>query len=75
MGVYQTDQCHLCNERETLEHVLIHCINAVNLWKFISPFIAKIGEHKIQLSDSIKILGTTDQQNDGLNKHERHLIN
>ena len=75
MGVYQTDRCHLCNERETLEHVLIHCRNAVNLWKFISPFIAQISEHKIQLNDSIKILGTIDQQNDGLNKHKRQLIN
>ena len=75
MGVYQTDRCHLCNEKETLEHVLIHCINADNLWKFISPLVAQISEHKIQLNDSIKILGITDQQNDGLNKHKRQLIN
>ena len=74
MRVYPTDQCHLCNEQETIEHILIHCTNADSLWPYVAQFANTISNGRLQLTNTTKILGPTLHDLNSLTEDEQLLI-
>ena len=75
MRVYPTDQCHLCNEQETIEHILIQCTNADSLWPYVAQLANTISNGRLQLTNLAKILGPTLHDLNSHTEDERLLIN
>ena len=66
MGISETPNCLFCDIPETIEHIYLECVNAIQLWSKTENWIKNLGYHHFKISDIEKIFG--EKHNDLL-KH------
>ena len=75
MTVHPTPACHLCNEVETLSHLILHCQHLIPLWDCLQMYTDKITTHTLHLTDTIKLFGYPQNRNDPLDTKRINLLN
>ena len=57
IGVYASPRCHRCGQIENIEHVLTGCAATNPLWNQVQPYVDKITNSCLRITNQIKLLG------------------
>ena len=68
MGISVTLNCVYCNNTDTIEHVVIECINARQLWQDVGNWVRILHYPQIRILDTEKLFG--EKHND----YFKHII-